>query len=171
MNNVVLLHPPRVKATGSPAFDEAWELLPKEARTRSSRKTSYPAWVRACTDVGEDALLRAVKRYIREDKDHKRECGAPGFHRWLAWARYEHWLEAPQLSVVETPTFDNPAVRKAVEAAKGADYCRAYLDRCRTDGTRLVVATETAAIKLREVGQIMKAHGYTGMIVERKPKA
>ena len=168
MSNVVQLRP-KQKAMASPAFDEAWTALPVEARTRSSRKEAYPAWVKAASDVGEEALLRAVRRYVREDKDHKRECGAPGFHRWLRWGRYEHWIETPQLTVVsDTPRFDREDVRQAVILAKGEGFCGAYLDRARSDGSRIVVATETAAIKLREVGQIMKAFGYTGMVVERK---
>lgn len=162
---------PRQKAMASPAFDEAWAMLPPEARTRSSRKEAYPAWVKACAEVGEDAMLRAVRRYVREDKDHKRECGAPGFHRWLKAGRYEHWIEQPNLTLVPTgPRFERDDVRDAVIRARGDGFCAAYLDRCRVDGTRIVVPTETAAIRLREVGQIMKRFGYTGMIVERKAK-
>lgn len=158
---------PRVRATTSPAFEEAWQALPDTARLRSSKKEAYPAWARACVEIGEEAMLRAVRRYVSEDKDHKRECGAPGFHRWLKWGRYEHWMTSAA-TVSPIATFEHEEARKAVVLAKGEGFCRSYLDRCKIDGTRLIVATATAADKLKEVRSILKAHGFTGMVLPKR---
>ena len=47
--------------------------------------------------------------------------------------------------------------------SKGEAFCRSYLDRCTVEGTTLIVATDYAIGKLREVANIMKARGFTGM--------
>lgn len=75
-------------------FSEAWKAYPAKGRERSkSQMKTRPIWKEAARQAGgEDALLGAVRRYVREDQTHKGECGPPAFDRWLRDGRWEHWL-------------------------------------------------------------------------------
>lgn len=165
MGSVVALRP-RQRLRGaplaSPAFEEAWLAYPEAGRLRSSRKEALPEWLKAAAEIGEDTLAGAVKRYASEDKDHRKDHGAPGFHRWLKWGRYEHWLpKAPVVGIGQI--FQNALARAAVIKAKDVDFCGAYLDPCTIEGTTVVARTTIAMNRLKEVGSILKAHGFTGM--------
>lgn len=165
MSNVVALRPrSKAPAVMSEAFLSAWATLPDTARIRSSRKQSWPEWIVAAREVGDEALLVAVRRYVSEDKEHKRECGAPGFHRWLKWGRYENWLGAPAGALISLGVrFPNETIRAQVAAEAGEAFCISYLDRCTMEGTVLIVPGETAVKRLRERAQIFKSLGFTGM--------
>lgn len=75
-------------------FAEAWKAYPAKGRERSkSQAKTRPIWREAAKAAGgEEALLGAVKRYVRDDQTHKGECGPPAFDRWLRDGRWEHWL-------------------------------------------------------------------------------
>lgn len=165
MSNVVALRPrSKAPAAMSEAFLSAWAMLPDTARIRSSRKQSWPEWLAASRDIGEDALLAAVRRYVSEDKEHKRECGAPGFHRWLKWGRYENWQGPPSGVLVSLGVrFADEAVRARVAAEAGEAFCISYLDRCTVEGTVLIVPGDTAVRRLKEKAQIFKSLGFTAM--------
>ena len=81
--------PPKVDS-----FSLAWGAYPTKGRERSkSQAKTRPIWRDAAKAAGgEDRLLGAVQRYVREDQTHKGECGPPAFDRWLRDGRWEHWL-------------------------------------------------------------------------------
>jgi uncharacterized protein YdaU (DUF1376 family) len=86
-------------------FAKAWDAYPRQGRERSkSRDKTLPIWREAAKRAGGgERLAAAVQRYVREDKQHKGECGPPGFHRWLNDGKWEHWLpeaRAPSASPV-----------------------------------------------------------------------
>lgn len=136
MSNVVALRPKSKTAT-SPAFEEAWSLFPDTGRIRSSRKQSWPAWTAVCREIGEADLVERVRRYAAEDKEHRRECGAPGFHRWLAWGRWEHWApKAPSVPVATVQkVFPEASLRAAFHLRFHDERARDWFDRCGWDAT------------------------------------
>lgn len=120
-------------------FEQAWLAYPESGRLRSSKKLSLPEWSRVASEIGEPDLLVRVRRYASEDKDHRKECGAPGFHRWLKWGRWEHWAPiAPRL--VEAPKFFDPALRAAFAASFADEKARRWFDRCELTDDRTLVA-------------------------------
>lgn len=163
MGNVVALRPtPREAPATSAAFEAAWKLYPDVGRLRSSRKMAFREWLKVCRAIGEDAALGAVRRYVAEDKEHKKECGAPGFHRWLNWGRYEHWMPSDD-KPSDMPRFPDEAKRAELVAAFGEDFVGSYLDPCKIDGTTLIVRTNIAVDRLRQRANELKALGFTGM--------
>lgn len=129
MSNVVALKIKRrrVLTTTSEAFEEAWTLFPDTGRLRSSRKDAYPEWITVAAEIGEEALVECVRRYATLDKDHRRECGAPAFHRWLNWGRYEHWMPPPPPPVV-VQIFENAPLRASFFARFKDQRARDWLD-------------------------------------------
>lgn len=163
MSNVVALRPRApIPAATSEAFEQAWRAYPETGRLRSSRKESLPEWRKACRETGEEALLSAVLRYAKEDKEHKKDCGAPGFHRWLKWGRYEHWLSSTS-APVNGRRFPDDAIRNAVIAATSEAFVISYLDPCEVSGTVLLVRTSIGVSKLRERATLFKGLGFTAM--------
>jgi hypothetical protein len=165
LTNVVAFRAPRreppQRAPALGLFEDAWKAFPEQGRLRSSRREAGPEWAKAAREVGEEALLAAVRRYTAEDKEHKRDCGPPGFHRWLKWGRYEHWLrEGPALGARQ---FADARIRQALVAAAGEPFVGSYLDPCELDGTTLVVRTGVAMTRLQEHSSVLKALGLTGM--------
>lgn len=65
--------------------------FPEIGKRRSSRRLCVLPWVSAAMEVGEQALVEAVKRYAREDHDAI-DGFVPGFHRWLEQGRWEYWI-------------------------------------------------------------------------------
>ena len=92
-------------------FDEAWLQYPLDGRRRSSRVLALPEWRRAIHHVGERELVQAVRRYAGEDIQHLKECGSPGFHRWLKWGRWEHWLGKSESQSRDERVFPEPELR------------------------------------------------------------
>jgi len=114
---------------GSPAFEEAWAAYPESGRLRSSRKQAVPEWQAIAAEIGEPALLAAVKRYAAEDKQHRKEHGAPGFHRWLNWGRWEHWIAEPR-SQQDRQRFEPEAYRQRFVQLLGEDFVASWIDQC-----------------------------------------
>lgn len=156
MSNVVQLRAVQSR------FEDGWAAFPETGRKRSSKKLSGPAWAKVAKEVGEDELLAAVQKYAREDKDHRKECGAPGFDRWLKWGRYEHWLGSSEAETLATH-FPDKAIRDAVKAYLTESWCVSYLDQCTVEGTVLIVRTDFAIGKFRDHAAFFKGLGFTGM--------
>lgn len=132
MGNVVRL-PKRTQAISyTPAFNEAWRSYPDSGRTRSSRIESAGEWQKITREVGEDALLAAVRKYAAEDKDHRKECGAPAFHRWLKNGRWDYWLDASK--TVAPPKsvrrFPNEELRQAFVERFQNERAIRWFDAC-----------------------------------------
>jgi hypothetical protein len=133
MTNVVRLHTrPRAKANTSPAFEAAWAAFPRTGQLRSSRKMAWPEWCSVCETLSEEDLAARVLRYAKEDVEHKRECGAPGFHRWLKWGRWEHWAPVASVAVVQA-VFPDAAVRASFHERFPDERPQRWLDRCGWD--------------------------------------
>jgi hypothetical protein len=162
VSNVVAFRVP-MQRSSTEAFADAWKAYPAQGRLRSSQKQAAKAWALACRDVGAEALLAAVRRYVAEDKEHKRECGPPGFHRWLAWGRYEHWLEPAVEEVSDRPRFADELIRRQVVLATSEAFAVSYLDRCTVEGSTLIAATQTAVDKMLEKRAVFRSLGFTGI--------
>lgn len=119
-------------------FEQAWAIYPESGRRRSSRRLSAPEWARAACDCGEEELLSAVRKYVAEDKDYKKEFGAPGFHRWLSLARWESWLSEVAAPVAQRQ-FADAKVRGSFFAAFHAEKARKWFDLSVLEGDTLVV--------------------------------
>lgn len=139
MSNVVPLRK-NMKAVASPLFNEAWAAFPELGRIRSSRKEAWPAWLAAVKECGSEAdLLARVQRYVAEDKEHRKEHGPPGFHRWLKWSRWEHW--APRAVVLAPESkreFPDKAKRASFFLRFPDERARQWFDRCTLDGDEIV---------------------------------
>lgn len=86
-------------------FEEAWKLCTPMMRRRSlSMDKTRPFWIASVAKIdGEDAMIGAVRRYLREDPDVGR-TGGPGFHLWLKDETWAHYLPAePSAVLVVTP--------------------------------------------------------------------
>jgi hypothetical protein len=132
-------------------------------RRRSESKARCEAlWNREAKRLsGQEDLFSRLRTYIRDDKDLPKS-GGPGLQVLMRQGRLEHWT--PLVTDARTvEPFSHEAVRDAVCRAKGEAFCRSYLDRCQVEGSTLIVATTIAMDRLKEVGDIMKAHGFTGM--------
>lgn len=133
MSNVVSIRTRKpVKAEASEVFLSAWEAYPQVGRLRSSKREAWPEWCRVAQEIGEADLAARVRRYAAEDKEHRRECGAPAFHRWLKWGRWEHW--APVAPVLVVPVeFPEPVIRASFHERFSDERARRWLDRCDWD--------------------------------------
>lgn len=142
-------------------FVSAWEAYPRLGRDRSmSRAKVWPLWREAAQQAGgPEKLLAAVRRYVRDDKTHKGDCGPPAFDRWLKAGRWEHFLDgeiSPRIVVV----FPDPEIRAAVISAKGEGWAASWLDPCGWEPERRVIIPRNglAANKLRsEVMRVLQA--------------
>jgi len=159
------------------SFVDAWAAIPSTMKTRSlSRAKLKPIWDAAAKRVGgQDVLLAALRAYLKGDKDLPKS-GGPALDRWLKNEKYDHWLEGENSVVSEVgipttglarPTFPISSIRTAAIAALGLPWVLSYLDRCETaegpHGPVLVVSSPTAAGRLREKGQELKALGLYGI--------
>lgn len=130
MSNVVRLNAkPRAKVGTSPAFETAWAAFPRTGQLRSSRKMAWPEWCKVCEGLTEDDLAARVIRYAKEDTEHKRECGAPGFHRWLKWGRWEHWAPVAPVVAIQV-VFPDAVIREAFHDRFQDERAQRWLDRC-----------------------------------------
>lgn len=161
MTNVVRLN--ALGAVYSPLFNRGWEAFPETGRKRSSRKVSWPEWQKAAYQIGEERLLGAIVRYTAQDKDHRKECGAPGFDRWLKWARYETWDQEIIAIPANTHRFPDDAAREAAISRFGGDFVSVYLDPCELDGTTIIARTDFAIKKMMEHRNFWKEFGFSGM--------
>lgn len=144
---------PYAHITTSPHFERAWTAFPQIGRLRSSKKQAFAEWKKIAPKVGKDALLSAVEKYAREDKDAKRESGPPAFHRWLNWGRWEHWLPGPEaLVAAHAQRFPDEAIRAKLVLKLGEPFVISYFDRASLDGSSVVVTSATVFGKINETG-------------------
>lgn len=140
MGTVVRLSAKRAKTVKAfamgPIFESAWSAYPESGRRRSSRLLSAPEWAKCILHIGDGDLLEAVARYAKEDTDHRKDCGAPAFHRWLAWGRWESWLAEEATKPKE---FADPVLRGAFQEQFSDARARAWFDECSLMGDTLVI--------------------------------
>lgn len=137
MTNVVELRP-------QPSlFDQAWSLFPVSGRQRSSRQESLAAWKKVVKDkrLSEQELLDRIRRYVRDDTNHRSEKGAPGFHRWLNWGRYDVWEPLEAIQSIPAARFPNETLRAAFHLAFHDERPRKWLDTCVLRGDEIVSPT------------------------------
>jgi len=159
MDNVVKL-PVREPST----FDDGWACRAGMMKKRGdgSDKTRK-LWERHAKKVGSAALLAALKRYLREEKEPT--CGYPGLSVWLNGERYDHWLSAsPDPANEAARTVAPDSIRQKLLEAIGEPFVRSYLDPCtfHEDGF-ITPATEYAMRKLVEQKGALKAAGVAGI--------
>lgn len=155
-------------------FDSAWAALPTTMRTRSwSRAKLRPLWaLHAKRCGGHDKLEAAIRAYLKGDKDLPKS-GGPGLQVWLHNEKYDHWITegssiiAAVMEGDDLPRFPQP-FRAALVASCGEAWVVSYIDRAKLDGTVLVVASPTAASRIREKGLAMKEAGLTALRLEIK---
>ena len=150
------------------SFDDAWEARRGQMRTRGDGKEkTRKLWLKHAKLVGQDRLLAALRRYLKEEKEPT--CGYPGLSVWLNGERYDHWMEAPMTigsNDSHSPRFPEP-YRSALVASCGEVWVKSYVDRFKLDGTVLVVSSPTAAARIKEKAQEMKASGLTALRLDR----
>ena len=150
------------------SFDDAWESRRGQMRTRGDGKEkTRKLWNKHAKLVGQDRLLAALRRYLKEEKEPT--CGYPGLSVWLNGERYDHWMPEDSKGVGLTDTlslrFPEP-YRSALVASCGEAWCKSYIDRAKLDGTVLVVSGGMAASRIRERAQEMKESGLTALRLE-----
>jgi len=155
-------------------FDDAWAILPQTMRTRSfSRDKLRPLWASHAKKIGGfDVLLSRLKAYLAGDKDLPRS-GGPGLQKWLSDQRYDHWGDDASCSLfavseeTQRVKFENAEIRAKIVLALGEAFVRSYIDQCglldEGSGPILLVKSSTAASRLREKGQELKALGLYGI--------
>lgn len=148
MGNVVRARFGRQSAENlSPTFLTAWDHFPDSGRLRSSKREAWPAWaIEADRAGGEDRLLAAVQRYFREDREHRRDCGAPAFHRWLKNGRWEHWLPKADVTPIAPLVFADAELRASFQDRFSEDALR-WLDRCGWSPDRREISSPTRTLK------------------------
>ncbi len=160
--HVVRLHAVSTEIEPS-TFQAAWSLLPETMKRRSESKAKcQPLWDREARRLGGQLVLLAkLKTYLRDDKDLPKS-GGPGLQVLMRAGRLEHWVETITDARPVEP-FSDASLRAQIAALKGEAFCRSYLDRCTVEGSTLIVATDYAIGKLREVGAVFRVAGFTGM--------
>jgi len=92
-----------------PEFCITWDAYTPAGRRRSSRAKAWQVWRKVTANIPGHLLAAAMRRYVANDPDVKR-TGGPGFHLWLADAKYEHWLTDPSTGPAgPTVTWNGPA--------------------------------------------------------------
>lgn len=142
---------PYAGLTTSPHFERAWAAYPLMGRTRSSKKQAFPEWKKAAPIVGKEALVAAVEKYAREDKDQHRDGGPPGFHRWLKWGRWEHWVVPAETAAQKTSRrFPDEDIRARLVREFGEPFVVSWLDGCDWVEGLCICKSATAFGKLNE---------------------
>lgn len=162
MDNVVKL-PIREPST----FEEGWACRDGMMKKRGDGKDkTRKLWERHAKKVGSAALLSALKRYLREEKEPT--CGRPGLSVWLNGERYDHWLEhsvSGSSNESSGPRAQTPEpLRSKALSLLGEGFVRSYLDPCtfHEDGY-ITPATGFAMKKLMEKASVLKAAGVAGL--------
>ena len=150
------------------SFDDGWNARKGQMRTRGDGKEkTRKLWNKHAKLIGQDRLLAALQRYLREEKEPT--CGYPGLSVWLNGERYDHWLtesETVSIDGVAALRFPEP-FRASLVASCGETWVRSYIDRFKLDGTVLVVSSPTAAAKIKENAWAMKEAGLTALRLDR----
>ncbi len=134
--------PPLLPNT-SDAFKRSWSAFPEIGRKRSSTAESWPEWQKVAKHLGEATLEAAVSGYAK-DEASRTEAGAPGFHRWLKWARWEHYLQSgPTPCTVVKREFPDAALRADFFERFADERARRWLDRCELDDERMIVSPQS----------------------------
>lgn len=155
---------PYAHVTTSPHFERAWAAYPLIGRTRSSKKQAFPEWKRVAPLVGKEALVAAVEKYAREDKDAKGDGGPPGFHRWLKWGRWEHWIAPAETMAQKTSRrFPDEEIRARLVGEFGEPFVVSWLDGCDWVEGLCICKRTTAFQKLSESASrsVLKKLGVT----------
>lgn len=149
-------------------FTEAWALREGQMKKRGEgvdkTKTLWDRAAKRCG--GQDVLLSAFKRYLREEKEPT--CGRPGLSVWLHQQRYDHWIESSSTDCLGGPERQRKAspepIRSTVAGLLGEDWTRSYLDPCTFhDDGYITPATDYGKKKLIEKAAILKAAGVMGL--------
>lgn len=160
MDNVVKL-PIREPST----FEEGWACRDGMMKKRGDGKDkTRKLWERHAKKVGSAALLSALKRYLREEKEPT--CGRPGLSVWLNGERYDHWMVSDTRSPdgSSSPIQAPEALRRELLRFLDESFVRSYLDPCtfHEDGF-ITPATGFAMKKLMEKASVLKAAGVAGI--------
>lgn len=144
------------------AFDHAWQAYPESGKATTSIPQSRDAWEPAAAEVGEGALLAAVRRFSASPVVRGAKAKSPpAFHRWLAGRRWEAWLEPDK----PRPASAVPAAVREAFLPLGEGWCGSYLDHCAWQDVperALIPATRFAGEKIVKDGRaILKALGLS----------
>lgn len=123
-------------------FEEGWNLLPSTMRRRSDAKDKVrKLWMdHARRAGGQDALLAALRRYLKGDTDLPR-TGGPGLQVWLRAGRYDHWQQDEAQAVADAATvvaFADERMRASFHERFEDEKARRWFDRCALEGDTLV---------------------------------
>lgn len=148
-------------------FDQGWDCRQGQMKRRGDGKEkTRKLWNKAAKVIGQDRLLAALGRYLKEEKEPS--CGYPGLSVWLNGERWDHWLPDPTetIRLANAPVFPEP-MRTAVLAATSSEWVRSYLDPCiiiqSPNGPLLQPKTDYARRKLMEHAGLFKSLGLYGI--------
>ncbi len=123
----------------SDRFAEAWELCTPIMKRRSEGQERVRAiWGKHAIKITPDRLLTALRRYVAEDEDVRRN-GGPGLQVWLNRARYEHWLDAGASAPTLDIRFEDDVIRASFTERFTDPKAQRWFDRCKMDGHTLVI--------------------------------
>lgn len=82
-----------LRLAGDVEFAQLWNVAtPLMRRRGKSQEVVYAAWEAAKARQLPALIVAALRRYVTEDEDVKRDMGQPGLQRWLADKAYDQWL-------------------------------------------------------------------------------
>lgn len=82
-----------LRLAGDVEFVQLWNVAtPLMRRRGKSQEVVYAAWEAAKARQLPALIVAALRRYVTEDEDVKRDMGQPGLQRWLADKAYDQWL-------------------------------------------------------------------------------
>lgn len=110
------------------AFERAWSAFPETGRRRSSRIEAWPAWKVVCRSLAEEELVAAVIAFAKDPSERANEHGPPGFHRWLKWGRWEHWLGKELPAPPKPKRFPDESVRASFYERFADPRARRWID-------------------------------------------
>jgi len=151
----------------SAAFAAFWSVLPKTMQARAGKKAKvWPEWRSAASQIGEERLLAALKRYLAEDPDYLRGTGGPGAHSWLKDGKWEHWMPSTGGQTGATAKrFPDATIRAAVHA-HDPDTCVKWLDKCDwLEAERVIVPPNSFVGEqlARGAGPVLRTHNIASI--------
>lgn len=155
-------------------FECGWTARQGEMKTRGEgRDKTRKLWNKEAARLGgQDVLLAALKRFLRE-KPEKDGYTHPGLSVWLNQQRADHWVTSISGAIDGTSrtAFPDQKIRDAVLSALGEPFTISYLDSCilidGTLGPLLQPKTDYARRKLMEHAGLFKSLGLFGIRMER----
>lgn len=145
--------PEPARAGFDEAFEEAFSAYEARGQDRTHRPIAQRLFAAMLAEVGREAAVGAVRRYVAGDADLRRgDYGAPAFETWLEAERWRRWLPVQPPASEARTAFGPELPGELAGALEAIGGVAAYLHRatwCEAERT-LVAWTATARDRLVE---------------------